>query len=334
MKELDHLESQPNLENPNEVFNNLLELTGEPAAPKIIERDFDCPDIRRIIIFGEPGANKTTILLQLATELISIDHSIEPKFVFYDNAVARVKSEVGIPNLRTRAHFDLASQILSAEMDKSLISGTENKTSRPIQFVELVGIGAKNRGKSSLKGAAEKVRDQSPMTQDTLIIGVAADERSLKDAGTVRKAVAELEDPLQVFDLLSTFNIHLTDYPKDIPLRTAAERIIEFFGKMAAESRIDIIHREVAALARQKSAEDDDRLFRILRLPTLKYPIEEIGIRKSYLLNAAFLQAYLEEMGLKRNMYDASFGIEDKGLVLFSPYNPEIPKNIDLSQVL
>lgn len=327
-------EKMINREQDNAVFNSTLLLNGESASENIIERVIDFPDIKRIIIFGEPGANKTTILLQLASELIKHDSSIEPNYIFYDNALAQVKQRLGLANLTTRAQYDLVSNIISNEMHDGFPEESKDESSRPIQFVELVGISAKNRGTSTLKEAAERVKDQGPMTQDTLFIGVAADVRSLKDAGKMRKAVTELENPAEVFDLLDSFNTHVVDYPKDIPLQEVGEKIIEFFSRMASEARIEMVHREVMAQAKLSTAEDDDRLFKILKLPALPYPIETIEAKNGYLLNAAFLQEYLQRLGLKPDMYDLSFKLKDKGLVVFSPYNPKIPKNIDLSKAL
>lgn len=325
-------ESFINPETRNAVFKSTLMLNHASASEFIVEKVMDFP-IKRILVFGEPGANKTTFTLQLASELTKKSPDIEPDFIFYDDALAKVKEDFGVSQL-ARHQYPLVSRILTNQVIERLPK-EQDKEKRVIQFVELVGISLNDRGTSTLRYAANRIKGQNPMEQDTLIIGIAADSRSLKDAGKMRKAVAELEQPLEVFDLLKQYNNHISDYPKNTPVDQVAKNIVGFFGRMATEERIQIVHNEVMTQASRRAAEDDNKLFRMLKIPDLPYPIQDRETLKNYLLGTAFLQTYLSELGIKRDPYDLDPNyLKDFGIIIYSPYNPDIPKVIDLSRAL
>lgn len=331
-EKLRHNESFINPEMENAVLKSTLLLNHESASDFIIEKVTDFP-IKRIIIFGEPGANKTTITLQLASELTKKYPDIEPDFIFYDNALAKAKEDLGVKQL-AKHQYPLVSNILTNQM-RERFPRNSGEGKRVIQFIELVGISLNDRGVSTLRYAANRAREQDVMEQDTLIVGVTADSRSLKDAGKMRKAVSELDNPTEVFDLLKSYNNHISDYPKDKPVDEIAKEIIGFFGKMATQKRIQVVHNEVMTQANRRATEDEYRLFRLLKIPNLPFPIEDRETLKKYLLGAAFLETYLYELGLKRDPYELNPDyLRDLGIIIFSPYNPSIPKVIDLSKAL
>lgn len=325
-------ESFINPETRNAVLKSTLLLNHDSASDFILEKVMNFP-IKRIIIFGEPGANKTTITLQLASELKKKSPDIEPDFIFYDNALAKAKDAFGVKQL-ARHQYPLVSSILTNEMRERFPNDADDHK-RVIQFVELVGISLNDRGTSTLRYAAKRVKEQNLMDQDTLIVGVTADSRSLKDAGKMRKAVSELNNPVEVFDLLKSYNNHISDYPKDKPIEEVAKDIVGFFSRMATEERIQLVHNEVMTQANRRATEDNNALFRMLRVPDLPFPIEDRETLKSYLQGAAFLQTYLYELGLKRDFYELNPNLlRDLGIIIYSPYNPSIPKIIDLSNAL
>lgn len=325
-------ESFVNPESKNAVFKSTLLLNHESASDFITDKILNFP-IKRIIVFGEPGANKTTIMLQLASELMEKSKEIEPNFIFYDDALAKAKKDLGA-NTLSKGQYPLVSNILTNQMSNNFpIDSSSDR--RTIQFVELVGISLNDRGTSTLRRAAKRVSGQNMLEQDTLIIGVTADLRSLKYAGQMRKSITELDDHSKVFDVLEDYKTHVSDIPRDKPIEQVASEIVQFFGRMASEDRIKIVHNEVMTQANRRAIEDDYRLFRMLRVPELPFPIEDRETLKNYLLGAAFLQTYLSELGLKSEPYDLEPNLlRDLGIVIFSPYNPNITKVIDLSRAL
>jgi hypothetical protein len=321
-----------NPESQNAVARSTLLLNHESAFDFIFNKVMDFP-IKRVIVFGEPGANKTTIMLQLASELMQKSPDIEPDFIFYDDALAKVKDMLRV-NTLSKSHYPIVSNILSKQM-KERFPKDDEKDKRRIQFVELVGISLNDRGTSTLRTAAKRANGLAPLEQDTLVIGVTADSRSLKDAGEMRGAVADLDDPKRLFELLKGYNTFVTGIPEDKPIDETTNEIIGFFGRMASEDRIEVVHNEVMTQANRRLTEDDNRIFRMLRVPNLPFPIEDRDALKSYLQGAAFLQMYLTELGLRKDPYNmAPDYLRDMGVVVFSPYNPNIPKIMNLSRVL
>lgn len=325
-------ESFINPESKNAVFKSTLLLNHESASDFITDKILNFP-IKRVIVFGEPGANKTTIMLQLVSELMKKSPDIEPNFIFYDGALEKTKKDLGV-DILSKSQYPLVSSILTNQIQESFPTNSSSNK-RAIQFVELVGISLSDRGTSTLRHAAKRVSNQDLLEQDTLVVGVAADLRSLKHAGEMRKTIAELDDHKKVFDVLRGYNTHVSDFPKDKPLEIVTREIVSFFGRMASEKRIKIVHNEVMTQAQRRATEDDNRLFRMLRVPKLPFPIEDRKTLKKYLLGTAFLQTYLSELGLKNEPYDLNADLfKDLGIIIFSPYNPDIPKVIDLSRAL
>jgi adenylate kinase family enzyme len=325
-------ESFINPESRNAVYKSTLLLNHESASDFITEKVLNFP-IKRIIVFGEPGANKTTIMLQLASELMRKSPDIEPDFIFYDDALAKAKKDLGV-NILSKNQYPLVSNILTNQI-KERFPTDQTPDKRIIQFVELVGISLNDRGTSTLREAAKRVSNQKMLEQDTLVIGVSADSRSLKYAGNMRRSISELDDHTKVFDVLKDFNTQVSDIPRNKPIDQVTKDIVDFFGRMATEERIKIVHNEVMTQATRRAMEDNNRLFRMLRVPDLPFPIEDRETLKKYLLGAAFLQTYLTELGLKNEPYDLEPSLlRDSGIVIFSPYNPNITKVIDLSRAL
>lgn len=316
----------------NAIYKSTLLLNHESASDFITDKVLNFP-IKRIVVFGEPGANKTTIMLQLASELMRKSPDIEPDFIFYDDALAKAKKDLGVKIL-SKNQYPLVSNILTNQIKESFPSDPSSDK-RIIQFVELVGISLNDRGTSTLRKVSKRVSNQPLLEQDTLVIGVSADSRSLKYAGKMRKSIAELDDHRKVFDLLKDYNTYVSDIPRDKPIEQISREIVDFFGRMATEDRIRIVHNQVMTQATRRAMEDNNRLFRMLRVPELPFPIEDRETLKKYLLGTAFLQTYLTELGLKHEPYDLEPNLfRDFGVIIFSPYNPNIPKIIDLSRAL
>lgn len=315
------------------ILNNALLIDGQKAAPAILEKVADFP-IRRIVVFGEPGANKTTILLQLATAMTQQDPSIKPQYLFYDSALARYRQETGTTEMQSRDHQAVSNR-LTREMEATFKPKPKSDGKRPIQFVELVGMSKQDRGISTLRKAAARTANISPIEKDTLAIGIVADPRSLRDAGEVRQRVRDLANPQDVYGVLRDYRIFISRFNQGVSYKQMAERIVEFFRNMAPPHKIEEVHREVMSQARQRSEEDEYRLFKQLRLPNLAFPISDTTLKTEYLLSLSFMQTHMADLGLVADPLSPTPDyLRDSGLTIFSPYNPRIPKVLDLTQVL
>jgi len=315
------------------ILNNTLLIDGRPAAPAILERMNDFP-IRRVVIFGEPGANKTTILLQLASVITDQDPTVMPQFLFYDSTLARYRKNTGVDQLHKRDH-QAVSSLLTEEMEATFKPDPQPDGTKPIQFVELVGMSKQDRGVSTLRHAAERTLTTSPIEKDTLALGIVADPRSLRDAGEVRQRIRALETPEDVYEILKEYRIYISRFPQVEHSAQMAERIVDFFRNMAPPNKIDEVHKEVMDQARERAEEDEYRLFKQLRLPRLSFPITDVDVKTQYLLSLSHMQTHMAELGLVADpLSPTPDHIRDSGLTIFSPYNPRAPKVLDLSMVL
>ncbi len=315
------------------ILNNALLIDGQKAAPAILEKVADFP-IRRIVVFGEPGANKTTILLQLATAITQQDPSIKPQYLFYDSVLARYRQETGTTEMKPKDHHAVSNR-LTHEMESTFRPKSKLDGKRPIQFLELVGMSRQDRGVSTLRKAAARTTNISPIERDTLAIGIVADPRSLRDAGEVRQQVRDLVNPQDVYRVLRDYRIFISRFNQGASYEQMAERIVEFFRNMAPPHKIEEVHREVMSQARQSSEEDEYRLFKQLKLPQLDFPISDAAIKTDYLLSLSYMQTHMADLGLVADPLSPTPDyLRDSGLTIFSPYNPNIPKVLDLAQVL
>lgn len=186
-----------------EVLYALADIHGNPMGPELVRYIITTPSIERIIVFGEPGANKSTIVGQLVGELVRLTGGyLAPEVVQFDEVMSRYESVFGRSReVWDRREWNTFSDGVTQEIRTSPRQDYHSSR-RGVKVIEIVGeqgldehgnLALRNRAASTLFDIAHDLRAEAPNTPKTLVIGLIPDPRSQERTGLIRKATASAQ---------------------------------------------------------------------------------------------------------------------------------------------
>lgn len=309
---------RPQLEEPNrrdnEVLYGLTNIAGKKMGEHILETIMDTPSIRRVIVFGEPGSNKTTVIGQLAHELRRRSQTtLNVDLLYYDDVFKDMKSpeNLGPREMWGEREWELFSDELYSRIEDKT-PRDEGEKREGILLVENVAVGTVDRGFGALSRIADETRRQDQFQFDTYFIGLVPDARSQERAGTMRKVIAQTKNSQVIPRLKSEYNIIPVSRERDIV--KLGKRIKEIFAKMGPQDKIEEISQEVMDEAmRILEFEDQGRtVFQSVLLPPSAKELDTIEQQK-YLMKAYYMKTLRAKLELPA----------DRAVAVFSPYRKD-----------
>lgn len=300
----------------SEVVYGLVDIEGKPIGVDIVSRIIKTPTIDTVVIMGEPGANKTTILQQLVREMIILTGGkIAVSTTLYDEILKEVATEVKIPRGEWPPSYWTD---FSRKMHKSIRTKPENVKNIPgrrhIRIAEIVGLsitGGRDRAVSALNTLAAEMRLEPDSAPKTLLIAIAPDRRSQQRAGDIREAIMATP-PEKVHQMLwNRFNIEVVGVPETT---TGGKFIKEIVKEMAERPVIDKAMADVLLESINWSRNTDPEVFRNIwrkvRLPESADNLSNM-YRGEYQLKASYINYRLHsQLGLSTT----------QAIVAFSPF--------------
>lgn len=285
--------------------------TGQRVGRSIADTILAKPSIRRVIVIGEPGVHKSTMIENLAYEL-KRRGKISSQLVFYDDLLAETENELGSrEGWGDEDWHKLSKNILKAIGPISAIQ----QDPRQVQIIEIMGMskeGGKDRAVTALQTLANEVREESPTELSTLFVAIAPTHKGQQKTMMIRRSIQHVSDA-EVFDFLDNqFNMFY------IGAHTLAKRLsqqtgkspsyyMELFGrnikarfsKMGAEDKILQIHREILEGARGLIQEPAlAAQARILKIAPSSYDIGELEQNTERVVAYHLLHKVRVELGL------------------------------------
>lgn len=240
--------------------------TGQKIGKSIADTILTNPFIRRVVVVGEPGVHKSTMIENLAYEL-KRRGKILSSFVFYDDVLAETERQLGSrEEWSDDAWHELSKNMLKA-FGQTLDTSQEQ---RQVQIVEIMGMskeGGKDRAVTALQVLAKESRDEDPNELSTIFVAIAPTSKSQRKTMMLRRAIQDVEarDVLNFLDNESNmFYIGARALARKLA-REAEESgkrssyYIELFGRnikkkfqrMGAADKIAQMHEEILSDARR-----------------------------------------------------------------------------------
>ncbi|MBI2590456.1 MAG: hypothetical protein HYW33_01045 [Candidatus Blackburnbacteria bacterium] len=317
-----------------EALYSLVDIEGKPAGLHIVSTILNTPSIRNVFIFGEPGANKSTVMGQLVREVVVLSKmKIAPTIVLFDEVVKDCMEEFG--------HHTTWNGQVWTEVSRRLQERVETPSAdiyshrREVKFIEVVAVhkegAARDRGAKALKYFAEAARKNSAANHppESIFIAVVADSRSQKQTGEIREATLKAFDEEVVEMWQERFGV-TAEGLQGIPPKEAG-RILKFLvGRMA--KAVDILRTRTemyeAAVGYLVGLEPEkrQRLLSYIRVPSSTQKMSRRQCRE-YVLKAIHMRHYVYE----QLQLDSSVAF-----VVFSPFKKRSiywPADMFVSQV-
>ncbi|MBI2268353.1 MAG: hypothetical protein HYU80_02780 [Candidatus Blackburnbacteria bacterium] len=277
----------------SEVLYSLVDLKGRPVGKELVSRVLTSAE--RVVVFGEPAANKSTILGQLVREVTILSGGrIAPTVVLFDQVLVDCQLEFGKPRQEWGTEeWDRFDRWVEKRIEEPAEGVGPSR--RHVRFVEIVGLRGKgvpnNRAVTTLENLARRARQEPEDAPKTLIVAVAPDSRSQYRTGIMRERVLSVQ-PEEVLGVLRCeFNIEPVGLSETDAYR-AGVFLQEKVRSMARAEDIGRIRSEMLCEARSwscgLSAEEFAaiwRLFDLIRMPV------EVGAFKDNEFNEYQLKA-------------------------------------------
>lgn len=253
------------------VASRLVEMrSGEQVGEEVLRRICD-PETARVIVLGEPGNGKTTMLGELLGAARSLSdtlgtHSTVDTF-FYDSFLARNQRRLKVPyDEWTPEQW----QEFNEKMHKHLGGKRRSADSHALQVIELPGVGYttnRNRGITCMELLAQ---DSSENNNDTLFLFLVRNRSVQEKAGRIRGAVSDMRDE-NVISFLARNGVYIHGVDDG---SKGGRQIKRLFRKMGQTRHIEAIRREQNSKTinwMDSNHEDaEERLGAITRIPLVR----------------------------------------------------------------
>lgn len=251
--------------------------TGKRIGRSIADTIFTTPSIQRVVVIGEPGVHKSTMIENLAYELRRRG-KISSSFVFYDDVLAETERQLGSREGWSDNDWRELSKNMLEAIGQTPSAAQEQ---RQVQIVEIMGMskeGGKDRAVTALQVIAEQARNESPDELSTIFVAIAPTYKSQQKTMMLRRAIQHVEarDVLSFLDKqFDMFYIGAKSLAKELARKTGkrATYYIELFGRnmknrfqrMGAADKIAQIHEEILNEAR-RLMDDPENLKKALEM--------------------------------------------------------------------
>lgn len=323
----DPIEIKRAQESDTPVLDRLRLINGSSAKNFILDQIYTFP-ISTIGVFGEPARGKTAIVSDLATALRAI--GIDVQVTTYDSASGRIIQRLGRDKPEWYpSDYDLLSEhLLQTHLDRQQIP----TVGRRINIIELVGIGIKNRGTSTLFQLTDIARAEEKDSSGYLFMGTTSDPAIQSEAGFERKKVAGLP-PAEVVPFLARRNLVIEGLDANLSDDEKGEIVKTFYSTTAKNFQIKAVRQEIEKQSTSYNATDLQRLFGILSPQETVVGKKSARRSEAYKRQAAFLLLFLEEQGLlhRSPLQSTEPSSFDKGIVVYNRFIPTIQRRLDLS---
>ena len=187
----------------SEVFFGLRSLELRPAGAEILSYVAQHPTIDTIIVMGEPGANKTTVLYQMVRELTFLFGPDKVRFeeCLYDQVMKSSAEAMDVPRPEWGPSNWTEFARMLYEAIRAPMPEDERRVIRVSEVVGLSLVGEKDRGVTALEEIAKEMCAEDLNAPKTLILAIPPDARSQNRASLIREAVLKAE-PRDVYRLL------------------------------------------------------------------------------------------------------------------------------------
>jgi hypothetical protein len=308
-----------------EILLALRGIDGSEVGRKILKEIIVNNRIRKVAIFGEPGANKSTVLFQLGKWLQLLGISV--RYTMYDDVLAEAESVMGERTKWGSSEWSEFSKLMKdavCRCDQTL----QRQDGRHVQLIETMSMGARfprDRAISTLEWIANDAKENL----DSLIVGIVPDYRSQEEAGNLRSMIST-SPPTQVLQILNDFGIEILDlneYGIDVTkksqLKVIGAKIKASFLKMGKKENIEVINQEVFKLAHEDITNNmTDWLEYYLSFPLPESIQIDDFVQQTVYKSKAFHM---------RRLINTEIGLNlptDQGIVAFSPYVPLVERKI------
>lgn len=327
------------------VASRVIEMRrGEQVGSEILDR-INSPETSRVVVLGEPGNGKTTLVSELLAASDNLNsltgsHSRIDVF-FYDKFLAREQSEVKIPF----DEWDPPQWFRFNWKMHERLSRARNRSGRHgLQVIELPGVGYtrnKNRGVTCMELLA---RESSQRENDTLFLFMVRNRAIQDKAARIRGAVRDIPS-IEVADFLARNNVFIKGVEEG---RRGGEKIKKLFSKMGKDVHIDAIRREESNKANswmeKNIAVSNDLLSGITPVPLVTPEDLESDIASVTGHNADFYRSYasrqiemymdeaVRNAAYMEHVFEVELGVPPENFYLLgNPYMRD-PTYIDFSR--
>ncbi|OGY08432.1 MAG: hypothetical protein A2782_02095 [Candidatus Blackburnbacteria bacterium RIFCSPHIGHO2_01_FULL_43_15b] len=181
----------------SEVLYALADIEGSLVGSSIVSAVLGLPTVKRVIIFGEPGANKSTVLGQLIREVTVLSGGkIAPTTVMFDEVIKSCVEEFGHHSGWDGQVWDEVSRRLQEKIETP--SQDIYPSRREVKFIEVVAVHKKgairDRGAKVLKYFSNLALKEPVNAPETIFIAIVADPRSQEQTGKLREATFKTSD--------------------------------------------------------------------------------------------------------------------------------------------
>lgn len=237
--------------------------TGQKIGKSIADTILTNPSIRRVVVVGEPGVHKSTVIENLAYEL-KRRGKILSGFIFYDDVLAQTERQLG----SREGWSDDGWHELSRNMLKAIGQTVDtSQEQRQVQIVEIMGMskeGGKDRAVTALQTLAEQSRDEDPDELSTIFVAIAPTSKSQRKTMMLRRAIQHVEarDVLSFLD--NEFNMFYigaralarklareTDKKSSYYIELFGRNMKKRFQRMGAADKITQVHDEILSDAQR-----------------------------------------------------------------------------------
>lgn len=206
------------------------------AGIKILSRGLNW-HTRRVVVFGEPGANKTTFIGQLRQAMEKRGKTISE--IHYDS---EIPDDITRNTWTAEDWINFSSRFYNKILDLTPAKKQEDQ----VLLVETLSVGTKfDRAVSTLERIASDSAKQGERSE-TVFVGIVPDPRTQAKTGRIRDLMASGEIPDdQIIDILARRFKTVVPYHPGLTREEAGKIVRGIFLKAGPNYKIKIISNEV-----------------------------------------------------------------------------------------
>lgn len=319
-------------------LNNLSSFNGELIGGAIAERIVIDPSINTVVLFGEPGAGKSTIQSQLVESINRLAAAEIPMyFVRYEDAMAQTEDQTRLPR---RWWSNREYLRMSTNLTYAIDSQNSSRLSEPrsLLFVETVSLVAEDGLDRAVTTLAILARQQGLLEKpNTLFLGIIADPRAQKRAGLIRGEINDIEDGDVIDYLRERYHLVISGIDGSADGGSKVKRIIQ---RQAIIERMYEISRQVLLRAFSwLSTSENEQLASNIWLPQETNLLDPAAVSLNqdmidptralldyYRFKTAYMEYYMRREFLRLP--------ESYAMIIHNPFNPEKTIHWDVTSLI